>query len=46
MAGIEGPRGFLPLMVYEFTGEDPSRDGARGMAGAVYLLLLVVSSQP
>jgi hypothetical protein len=33
-------------MVYEFTGEDPSLEGARGMAGAVYLLLLVVSSHP
>ena len=39
MAGSEGPRGFRPTMPYALTGEGPSREGARGMAGAVYLLL-------
>lgn len=47
MAGREGPRGLVlrPLtMPYALTGEGPSREGARGMAGAVYLLLS--SNQP
>lgn len=34
MAGSEGPRLPLPLMPC-WLGDDPSRDGARGIAGAV-----------
>jgi len=40
MTGRDGPLGFRP-----FTGVEPSRDGARGIAGAVYLLLSL-SSHP
>lgn len=36
-AGIDGPRGFLPFIMCGF-GEFPSREGARGIAGAVYRL--------
>ena len=39
MTGIEGPRGFLPFIAYALTGDAPSREGARGIAGAVYRLL-------
>jgi len=42
MTGREGPRGFRPLIPYGL-GDGPSRDGALGMAGAVYRF---VSSQP
>lgn len=35
MTGIEGPLGALPLTPYALTGDEPSREGARGIAGAV-----------
>ena len=36
MTGIEGPRGLRPFAPNALAGEEPSREGARGAAGAVY----------